>query len=66
MTANSLLVCQQAHVGAIIEEDSNDMVGQLVAEAVLVGVVHPFSHPLEAAAHVLVGEVLSWREEGGL
>lgn len=45
-----LSVWQEAHVGAVVEENSHGVIRQLVAKAVLVGVVHPFSHPLKAAA----------------
>lgn len=41
-----LSVWQEAHVSAVVEENSHGVIRQLVAEAVLVGVVHPFSHPL--------------------
>lgn len=44
---------------AIVEEDSHGVVRQLVAKAVLVGVVHPFGHPLEAAAQILFGKGIS-------
>lgn len=37
-------------MGAVVEEDSHGVIRQLVAKAILVGVVHPFSHPLEVAA----------------
>lgn len=37
-------------MSAVVEEDSHGMIRQLVSEAVLVGVVHPFSHPLKVAA----------------
>lgn len=37
-------------MSAVVEENSHGVIRQLVAEAVLVGVVHPFSHPLKAAA----------------
>lgn len=55
----SPLICQQTHVRAIVEEDSHGVVRQLVAKAVLVGVVHPFGHPLEAAAQILFGKGIS-------
>lgn len=45
-----LSVWQQAHVSAVVKEDSHCVIRQLVAEAVLVGVVHPFSHPLKVAS----------------
>lgn len=45
-----LSVWQEAHVSAVVEENSHGVIGQLVAKAILVGVVHPFSHPLKAAA----------------
>lgn len=45
----SLLICQQTHVGAIVKENTNCVVGQLVTESVLVGVVDPFRHPLKTA-----------------
>lgn len=37
-------------MSAVVEENSHSVIRQLVAEAVLVGVVHPFSHPLKVAA----------------
>lgn len=30
---------------AVVEEDPNAVVGELVAKAILVGVVHPLAHP---------------------
>lgn len=36
-------------MGAVVEKDSDCVVRQLVTKAILVGVVHPFSHPLETA-----------------
>lgn len=45
-----LSVWEEAHVSAVVEENSHGVIRQLVAEAVLVGVVHPFSHPLKTAA----------------
>lgn len=45
-----LPVWEEAHVSAVVEENSHGVIGHLVAEAVLVGVVHPFSHPLKTAA----------------
>lgn len=45
-----LSVRQEAHVSAIVEENSHGVIRQLVAKAILVGVVHPFSHPLKTAA----------------
>lgn len=32
-------------MGSIIEEDANAAVGKLIAEAILVGIVHPFAYP---------------------
>lgn len=50
-SANDVLsVWEEAHVSAIVEENSHGVIRQLVAKAVLVGVVHPFSHPLKIAA----------------
>jgi len=37
-------------VCAVVEENSHCVVRQLVAEAVLVGVVHPLRHPLQVTA----------------
>lgn len=37
-------------MSAVVEENSHSVIRQLVAKAVLVGVVHPFSHPLKIAA----------------
>ena len=37
-------------MSAIVEENSHGVIRQLVAKTILVGVVHPFSHPLKAAA----------------
>lgn len=37
-------------MSAVVEENSHGVIRQLVAEAVLVGVVHPLSHPLKTAA----------------
>lgn len=37
-------------MSAVVEENSHCVIRQLVAEAVLVRVVHPFSHPLKIAA----------------
>lgn len=37
-------------MSAVIEENPHGVIRQLVAKAVLVGVVHPFSHPLKTAA----------------
>lgn len=48
-----LLIRQQAHMGAVVEKDTDCVVRQLVTKAILVGVVHPFSHPLEAAHQAL-------------
>lgn len=45
-----LSIRQEAHVGAIVEENANGVIRQLVAEAVLIGVVHPFGDPLKTAA----------------
>lgn len=45
-----LSVWEEAHVSAVVEENSHGVIRQLVAEAILVGVVHPFSHPLKTAA----------------
>lgn len=36
-------------MSAVVEEDSHGIITQLVAKAVLVGVVHPLSHPLKTA-----------------
>lgn len=35
----------KSHVRAIVEEDPNATVGELVAKAILVGVIHPLAHP---------------------
>lgn len=45
-----LSIWQEAHVGPVVEENSYSVIGQLVAEPILVGVVHPFSDPLKTAA----------------
>lgn len=37
-------------MSAVVEENSHGVIRQLVSKAILVGVVHPFSHPLKAAA----------------
>lgn len=37
-------------MSAAAEENSHGVIRQLITEAVLVGVVHPFSHPLKIAA----------------
>jgi len=53
-------------VRAIVEEDPDAAVGELVAKAILVGVIHPLAHPDK----VLVAGQGSWvflrwwREEG--
>lgn len=60
---NVLFVRQKAHVSAVVEENANCVIRQLVAEAVLVGIVHPLRHPLEAAVHALFGDVISWKQE---
>lgn len=56
-----LSVREEAHVSAIVEENSHGVIRQLVAEAVLVGVVHPFSHPLKTAAVWSLRNVIGWR-----
>lgn len=40
-------------MGAIVEKDTDCVIRQLVTKAILVGIVHPFSHPLEAAVQAL-------------
>lgn len=37
-------------MSAVVEENSHGVIRQLVAKAILVRVVHPFSHPLKIAA----------------
>lgn len=54
------------HVCAIVEEDSNAAVGELVAKAILVGVIHPLAHPDKV---LMAGEgswvfLHWWRGEG--
>ena len=36
-------------LGVVVEEDANAVVGELVAEAVLVRVVYPTGHPIDGA-----------------
>jgi hypothetical protein len=45
-----LLVCEEAHVCPVVEQNSHYVVGELVAKAILVGVVHPLSDPLQVTA----------------
>lgn len=53
-----LFVWEKAHVSAIVEQHANAVVRQLVAKAVLVGVVHPLGDPEKCAAHFLLGHRL--------
>lgn len=62
-TVNVLFVRQKAHVSAVVEENANCVIRQLVSEAVLVGIVHPLRHPLEAAVHAFFGNVINCRQE---
>lgn len=41
----SPVVRGKRHVRAIVEEDPNAAVGELVAKAILVGIIHPLAHP---------------------
>lgn len=60
---DSLPVSGEGHVGSIIEEDSNAAVGELIAEAVFVGVVHPFAHPNKVFMTCQGSRIaLSWTE----
>lgn len=56
----------EGHVGAVVEEDADSTVRELVAEAVLVGIVHPLAHPHEG---LVLGQgrrvPLGCREERG-
>ena len=47
-------VRSEADPGLVVEHDPDDLVGQLVAEAVLVRVVHPLDHPHHLARVRLV------------
>lgn len=58
-----LFIRQQAHMGAVIEEDTDRVVRQLVTKSILVGVVHPFSHPLKAAVQALFWNVISYNKK---
>lgn len=59
---NVLLVRQKAHVSAVVEENANRVIRQLVSEAVLVGIVHPLRHPLEAAVHAFFGNAINCKQ----
>lgn len=48
-------------MSAVVEEDADDVVGQLVPEAVLVRVVHPLGHPQEVQPQVLSGKIVGWQ-----
>lgn len=41
----SPVVRGKCHVRAVVEEDPNAAVGELVAKAILVGIIHPLAHP---------------------
>lgn len=47
---NSLAICGQEHASGIVEQDAYTLVGQLETEAVLVGIVYPFSDPQRLGA----------------
>lgn len=45
-------------MSAIVEEHTNSVVRQLVAKAILVGVIHPLRDPKESAAHFFLRDGL--------
>lgn len=47
----------------IIEKNTNTVVTQLIAKAVLVGIIHPFTNPINRNRCRVLGIILS-REEG--
>lgn len=50
-------------MGAVVEKDSDCVVRQLVTKAILVGVVHPFSHPLETAVQAFFWNVIGCKNK---
>lgn len=60
------MVRGKRHVRAIVEEDPNAAVGELVAKAILVGIIHPLAHPDKV---LMAGQgswvfLRCWRREG--
>lgn len=58
-----LLIRQQAHMGAIVEKNTDCVVRQLVTKSIFVGVVHPFSHPLKTAVQAFFWNVISCNDK---
>lgn len=48
-------------MGPVVEEDAHRVVGELVPEAVLVGVIDPLGDPLEGGAQLLPGNAVGFR-----
>lgn len=61
----SPVVGGKCHVRAVVEEDPNAAVGELVAKTILVGIIHPLAHPDKV---LMVGQgswvfLRCWRRE---
>lgn len=62
-TKNIPLVSKKTHMRPIVEQDTHCVVRELVAESILVGVVHPLGHPTKTAAIGSFGDAISYQHK---